>query len=55
MSQSNSIAAFLIIGFLVYVAARGQLSSWNAILFGSVTGGTQFQLPSLNVNLLGGL
>lgn len=54
MSQSSRIAAFLIIGFIVYVAARGQLGQWNEILFGSVTGGTSFTLPSVNVNLLGG-
>lgn len=32
MSQSNYIAAFLIIGFVVFVTLRGELVGYRAVL-----------------------
>lgn len=32
MSQSNWIGAFLVIGFLVYITAKGQLPAYRAVV-----------------------
>lgn len=32
MNQSSTIAAFLLIGFLVYITARGQLTSYLQVI-----------------------
>lgn len=32
MSQTNWIAAFLLIGFVVYVVAKGQLPQYRAVV-----------------------
>jgi hypothetical protein len=32
MSQSSAIAAFLIVGFLVFITMRGELGKYRAVL-----------------------
>jgi hypothetical protein len=34
MSQSSTIAGFLLIGFLVYIVQKGELSAYKNVLFG---------------------
>ena len=34
MPQSSYIAAYLIVGFLVFITARGELASYLAVVFG---------------------
>lgn len=48
--QSNWIAAFLIIGFLVYITLKGELASYKAVLFGPVPQGQSSTPPTTTAN-----